>query len=143
MHVWKINFQMEREGKIVEISVKYSFNLIITAFTLSCQCQKILIAFFFFLRTTTLKDSRGIKECPISVQLSGGGVCKFMIHTVTSCWTVREMSLQLGVEIYVSDTADCVFDWISEDQDILIVFVWVKNTKSEEKPIWVYMTSLI
>lgn len=80
MHVWKINFQMEREGKIVEISVKYSFNLIITAFTLSCQCQKILIA-FFFLRTTTLKDSRGIKECPINVQLSGGGVCKFMIHT--------------------------------------------------------------
>lgn len=63
--------------------------------------------------------------------------------TVTSCWTVKEMSLQLGVEIYVSDTADCVFDWISEDQDILIVFVWVKNRKSEEKTIWVYMTSLI
>lgn len=53
------------------------------------------------------------------------------------------MSLQLGVEIYVSDTADCVFDWISEDQDILIVFVWVKNRKSEEKTIWVYMTSLV
>lgn len=35
----------------------------------------------FFLRTTTLKDSRGIKECPINVQLSGVGVCKFMIHT--------------------------------------------------------------
>lgn len=63
--------------------------------------------------------------------------------TVTPFWTVREMSLQLGVEIYVSDTADCVFDWISEDQDILIVFVWVKNRKSEEKTIWVYMTSLI
>lgn len=63
--------------------------------------------------------------------------------TVTQFWTVREMSLQLGVEIYVSDTADCVFDWISEDQDILIVFVWVKNRKSEEKTIWVYMTSLI
>lgn len=64
-------------------------------------------------------------------------------QTVTSCWTIREMSLQLGVEIYVSDTADSVFDWISEDQDILIVFVWVKNRKSEEKTIWVYMTSLI
>lgn len=63
--------------------------------------------------------------------------------TVTPCWTIREMSLQLGVEIYVSDTADCVFDWISEDQDILIVFVWVKNRKSEEKTIWVYTTSLI
>lgn len=73
---------MEREGKIVGISVKRSFSLIITAFTLSCQCQKILLAFFwFFLRTTTLKDSRGIKECPINVQLSGGGVCKFMIRT--------------------------------------------------------------
>lgn len=143
MHVWKINFQMEREGKIVEISVKYSFNLIITAFTLSCQCQKILIA-FFFLRTTTLKDSRGSKECPINVQLSGGGcVNLWSTLTVTSCWTIREMSLQLGVEIYVSDTADCVFDWISEDKDILIVFVWVKNRKSEEKTIWVYMTSLI
>lgn len=42
------------------------------------------------------------------------------------------MSLQLGVEIYVSDTADCVFDWISEDQDILIVFVWVKNIRGKD-----------
>lgn len=135
---------MEREGKIVEISVKYSFNLIITAFTLSCQCQKILIA-FFFLRTTTLKDSRGIKECPLNVQLWGGGVCKFMIHT--DCHFMlnyqRDVLTAGGGDLCVRHSWLCVIDWISEDQDILIVFVWVKNRKSEEKTIWVYMTSLI
>lgn len=51
----------------------------------------------------------------------------------------------MGVEIYVSDTADCVFDWISEDQDILIVNTirMSQNRKPEEETICVYMTSLI
>lgn len=59
------------------------------------------------------------------------------------------MFLQLysygGGDLCVRHSWLCVFDWISEDQDILIVNTirMSQNRKPEEETICVYMTSLI